>query len=61
MYAGAAVHEEAEMSTSIREALAGSSWLVKGGKNLWAKDSHYWQFACWCRLASSEGFIFEFL
>src|SRR5689334_4419566 len=21
---------------------------VNGGKILWAKDLHYWQFACWC-------------
>jgi pimeloyl-ACP methyl ester carboxylesterase len=27
-------------------------WTVRGGqggKILWAKDPHYWQFACWCR------------
>jgi hypothetical protein len=40
------VHEDAEMSTTFAK-----HWPVRGGqggKILWAKESHYWQFACWC-------------
>ena len=37
------------MSTTIREALAGSGVVRAKGKILWARDSHCSQLACRCR------------